>query len=1445
MQKTTIYIYGDNSTGTTFNNNNVLGQINVADELSITYQINDVKNVGSINSDYTRSFKVKGNNEVNILFGEIFQITTNNRVFNQNKKVRAEVKEGDDVILNGYLQLKSIDVIKDDITYEVIIYGSNDNLIKNIGDAYLKDLDFEDSRHVYSATSMVDSWKPDNQVPYYYPLLDNGNDWDYDDLNGVRNSLREKDLKPATNLYYLLNKIFAYAGKTFTSGLFNTRRFRNLIIPFYGEQLKFDSEVVDNMKARVGFTTTFIGTTQAGTTWQYRLPLDLDNIFPFYDNGNNFDVLNNYYINNSQYNVRLNILFQGRIKTYNNGGSNLGFVYLVFKNDSTGANIASIPISTNLGQDYFYAYRLMVSTTLNIGDKIGIYLNIYDPDNPGAGLPAFEFYDSFIQNGTTNYSFFDFNVEPFILLGNSITLRDALPKNVKAFDVLKSVATAFNLVVEPDPDNYNNYIVESRNDYYRSGITIDWSSKFVASKPVESQLISDYVNNKQLIFTYKKDSDFYNSDYTTRAEDEIYGQKIIDIDNDFVKQDSKKKIELIFAPSPLTKIIGNDEIVLTKLGKQNDQFQWKAADSVIRLLNKAQDGYINLTGSTIKFEGSGFTHYPYAGHVNRPANETFDLNWDVCRFYYYSKSANTMTLNNIYNLYWSNYIDEITSPDARIYTAYFNLNSQDIKSFRFWNRIYFEMNGQGQEFYVNKIIDYKPGKNIPTKVELVKVLNLPESTKTIKPKEGERLSNPGNFGDNSVEGKAFGVIGYNNRVMNGSQEGLIVGSNNNVLLNSRFNMISGSGNTVSSFSERNIIFNGLNNSLPPGSTGNTLITTSGSSFTFGVSGSTIIGLNNFTGQSSNTVYVAALNVNSGLTINGININQYWTASTGSNSLVRYPELGSVMGSTKGIITAGQNNTGGTAGSYQFISQGFKNKTNYAFSTVLNGLYNSAISTKALVGSGFQNLASGFYSTIINGRGNSGATAYATIINGRDNYISGNTDTFGLIIQGRSNKIQRGYFSSIFNGDNNLIKDSTFSNIVAGNDMIISGYSVQSSIINGDENRIYGLGYHSLIGNGVLNIIKNNSGVIHNYNTIINGFINTIIANKYSTIINGRYNLINNCNNSTIVNGINNNINNSTGITLLSISNYTANSLSNTVIADRLILRSLTGTGYQYVVADANGQLSLSAITSSGSGSTVNNYYNNGYWETGTTATGIKLTGWSSSVSTIYSIHAGYQGSLSNGNYAGIFAGSGNTNFANFGTIIGGQYNDIDGISFGSILNSRYSRGYGKGDYQQIINSNTCVISGDVSFSSIINSQNSSIYIVSSTTQPNVILIGQSGYTHRDQSDVVVLPNLYTRKGRRTTYTNIDSTYTATTNDYYIRPKASGTYTIYLPKNPYDGMELIIKDYNGSSSSNIITINGNGFLIDGSTTIDLDNNYKCYKLIFCSKDNKWDIISVYN
>jgi hypothetical protein len=609
-----------------------------------------------------------------------------------------------------------------------------------------------------------------------------------------------------------------------------------------------------------------------------------------------------------------------------------------------------------------------------------------------------------------------------------------------------------------------------------------------------------------------------------------------------------------------------------------------------------------------------------------------------------------MTLNNIYNLYWSNYIDEITSPDARIYTAYFNLNSQDIKSFRFWNRIYFELNGQGQEFYINKIIDYKPGKNIPTKVELVKVLNLPESTKTVKPKEGERLTNPGNFGDNSVEGKAFGVIGYNNRVMNGSQEGLIVGSNNNVLLNSRFNMISGSGNTVSTSSERNVILNGLNNILPPGSTGNTLITTSGSSFTFGVSGSTIIGLNNFTGQSSNTVYVAALNVNSGLTINGININQYWTASTGSNSLVRYPNNANLASGSHSIIVSGKFNSGRTA--YSFIGNGNLNHIN-----------------------------SDSYSTILNGKQNliSGASAYGTIVNGTNNAITAGTNVVILgvsnLTAGTSNKL---FTNSIF--ARSLTSSTNNLNIVVSNrgdlgviPVIFSSSTGSESIIKyNDTLGNLASGQRSIVAQGLNNIVNQKQGSIWNGQ---NNKIQTLSSFTNSTILNGSYNTISG-DSSTILGGQSNFINRNHGLILMGNNN-----------------KMYTTSGYNVIGGAANQNSGSTSLTFIGAGRSCfihNSYYsfigtglqNKIYAafnfigsarqsQLGSYRYSTIITGKSNRALGIYdSIITGYNNLIAaNSSVSTILNGKSNTitNSTNNSTIINGFNNAISGLTGAVIL----------------------------------------------------------------------------------------------------------------------------------------------------------------------------------
>lgn len=1369
----TIYLFGDNATGTT-NNNNVLGSFPADGRLSLNYSVNDIKSLGSINSSFSRSFEVVGSDSVNNLFGQIFQISTQNLIYNQNKKVKAEVHEGDDCIMEGYLQLTSIKKEKESIIYTVVIYGGNDNLIKNWGDAYLTELDFEDSRHIYTANTMADSWIADNQLPYYYPLIDNGNDWQYDDMNGVRGSIRQQDLKPATNLYYLLNKAFDYAGKTFTSSILSSRRWRNVIIPFYGERLKFDEELINNLNARVGLTTTFSGTAASlASNLEYRIPLDLDNTGIYFDNGNNFDTTNNYYINNKPYSYRLNIYFQGRIKIYTYG-STQGFLYLTLKNDSTGVVYQTIPMLTQF-QTYDFVYRQLTTITANPGDKIAAYFNFIYPNNakPAIGQPVFELYDTYLRNGSQNYTFFDYKVDPFILVGTSITLKYAMPKNVKVVDLLKGIATAANLYIEPDKNTPNNFIIESRNDYYRNGQLLDWKNKFVVDKPVESQLLSEY-QNKEILFTYKKDTDYFNDNYTTRAEGEIYGQKRIDLDN-FVN--GKKKIELPFAPSPLTKIIGNNEIVITKLGKQNDQFQWKAADSIIRLLNKPQDGYIPLTGSTIKFEGSGFTKYPYAGHFNRPYNETFDLNFDVARFYYYPNTGDTITQNNLYNLYWSNFIDEISSPDARIYTAYFNLNSQDIKNFRFCDRIYFEMDGQGQEFYVNKISDYQPGTGRPTKVELVKVLVLPESTKTVKPKEGERLRNPNEFGDNEVNSKALILAGYNNRISEGGQEGIIVGSDNTQYYNSRFNTIVGSGNTLGTDSYYNTILGGYQNNLLPGSSGNTIIGSSNSSFDAYISGSTIINLNNFTGQSSNTVYVAALSVNSGLTINGVNINQYWTASTGSNSLIRYPNSSNLANGTHSIVSSGKFNSASTA--YSFIGNGVTNL-----------------------------ISSDGYSTIINGKSNliSGATNYSTIINGLNNNIINAPNT--TIINGRNNIIRNGN-NNVLLAINNFSANTTLSSTTIIDRLYIrsvTGTSVKYLVSNNgnisSENVIFsaGTGLDSITN---VNTSLNNSAggsrslitqglnnqTNQSFSNILNGIQNKILtlsSLSNSNIFNGSYNIISG-GSSTIITGDNNFIR---GNHSLITGN---NNKSNSTLS------------YNLIFGASNNNSGTSQLTLIGP--TRNSLIHNAYYSA-------IVTGYKNFLYGTFNFMGSPRESRTGSNrYTSILNGFRNSALGKYNTIINGNNQSINSNSTNS--------GILHGSNNSIINSNHSII---------INGINN---VISGNTYITLLSIsGFTGTTNNSNSEELITNNLRLFGSFNiNSVKNISSTsYITTKQDNILLVNTSGARTITL-SGVISGQTIIVKDRTGSANTNNITISAITGTIDGASFLTINTNWDKLRFIY--------------
>ena len=109
--------------------------------------------------------------------------------------------------------------------------------------------------------------------------------------------------------------------------------------------------------------------------------------------------------------------------------------------------------------------------------------------------------------------------------------------------------------------------------------------------------------------------------------------------------------------------------------------------------------------------------YGYAGHLDDPNTSTFDLNFGVPKEIEFTTSA--YTPNNLFNVYWSTYLAEITDKDSRLLTATMKLANKDIYNLDFSKLIWVD----GVLYRLNKIEDFNASKEDTSKVELVKIIN--------------------------------------------------------------------------------------------------------------------------------------------------------------------------------------------------------------------------------------------------------------------------------------------------------------------------------------------------------------------------------------------------------------------------------------------------------------------------------------------------------------------------------------------------------------------------------------------------------------------------------------------------------------------------------------------------------------------------------------------------
>jgi hypothetical protein len=115
---------------------------------------------------------------------------------------------------------------------------------------------------------------------------------------------------------------------------------------------------------------------------------------------------------------------------------------------------------------------------------------------------------------------------------------------------------------------------------------------------------------------------------------------------------------------------------------------------------------------------AGLTSYGYAGHLDDPETPTTDLNFGAPRQLFYDLAA-AYPSDNMFNIYWSPYMAEITDKDSKLFQGWFKLEVKDIANVDFSKYVWID----GILYRLNKIEDWNANAPDTCKVTLLKVIH--------------------------------------------------------------------------------------------------------------------------------------------------------------------------------------------------------------------------------------------------------------------------------------------------------------------------------------------------------------------------------------------------------------------------------------------------------------------------------------------------------------------------------------------------------------------------------------------------------------------------------------------------------------------------------------------------------------------------------------------------
>ena len=400
---------------------------------------------------------------------------------------------------------------------------------------------------------------------------------------------------------------------------------------------------------------------------------------------------------------------------------------------------------------------------LNKGDKIRLTTGFKITDtNDNDQNFAINVYHRVKSNDNFNIKFSPKRVE----YGQTYDLKNVLDPSHKQIDFVKGIAHAFNLKMTTD-SNKRTVFIEPFDTFYKDyADAIDWTYKLDRSKEVTDKWIKSDLK-RDIILKYKTDT----SDKTVETRGDRWFKGIKD---EYPYQETLpstfEKGEIIFEnPFFAGTYNGKDQDTTGNTGNSGSYSDvpfsgclW-AENTYAETLNRPDKGNNfmprllfwnkyspNASGSGIKFakvqtwSDAGSTNalkfivpdssvavnslylsniYPQATSINRDDTSSPVLSYGNANVRDFNDATGVyssyITGRGLFDTYYHNMFEMLKSK-PKLRTAYFDLKAKDIVYLDFTKLIYLD----GIYWRINKVVDYQPSKNEPTKVELIEWLQI-------------------------------------------------------------------------------------------------------------------------------------------------------------------------------------------------------------------------------------------------------------------------------------------------------------------------------------------------------------------------------------------------------------------------------------------------------------------------------------------------------------------------------------------------------------------------------------------------------------------------------------------------------------------------------------------------------------------------------------------------